>query len=258
VGAIGPASVLVDPFPASVLALILGRDPIWSTGDDLPPGWHRLYQRELVPAGELGVDGAQASAAGPAGLPVRVHGGVSWRFEHPVRIGDRLSWSTEQLSRSERVGRSGPLVIARDRTTFRAEGRIAVVEESVSIYKGLGGPLAAPSADRPAARNPLLRISLSDVDLFRYAAVTFNAHRVHLDRAWATTVEPYPDLLVQGPLLALILLEGLRRSGVSPTWAEVRNVGPAFAGDELRVEVDDGGLALVSDRGGEVATLRWS
>ena len=48
--------------------------------------------------------------------------------------------------------------------------------------------------------------------LFRFSAVTFNAHRIHYDREYATNVEGYPGLVVHGPLTAVLLLELVRRN----------------------------------------------
>ena len=41
--------------------------------------------------------------------------------------------------------------------------------------------------------------------LFRFSAVTFNSHRIHYDHSYATSVEHYPGLVVQGPLTAMLL-----------------------------------------------------
>ena len=43
--------------------------------------------------------------------------------------------------------------------------------------------------------------------LFRYSALTYNAHRIHYDRDYATRHEGYPGLVVQAPLLATMLLD---------------------------------------------------
>jgi 3-methylfumaryl-CoA hydratase len=51
-----------------------------------------------------------------------------------------------------------------------------------------------------------------DVLLFRYSALTFNGHRIHYDRRYATEVEGYPGLVVHGPLIATLLLDLLRRN----------------------------------------------
>lgn len=50
-----------------------------------------------------------------------------------------------------------------------------------------------------------------EVLLFRYSALTFNGHRIHYDRRYATEVEGYPGLIVHGPLDATLLV-GLLRS----------------------------------------------
>jgi 3-methylfumaryl-CoA hydratase len=42
----------------------------------------------------------------------------------------------------------------------------------------------------------------SSTQLFLYAASTWNAHRIHYDYPYATGVEGYANLVVQGPLIA--------------------------------------------------------
>ncbi len=43
--------------------------------------------------------------------------------------------------------------------------------------------------------------------LFRFSALTYNAHRIHYDRQYATEVEGYSGLVVHGPLQAILLAE---------------------------------------------------
>lgn len=43
--------------------------------------------------------------------------------------------------------------------------------------------------------------------LFRYSALTYNAHKIHYDRDWVRDVEGHPDLVVHGPLTATLLVE---------------------------------------------------
>ena len=50
--------------------------------------------------------------------------------------------------------------------------------------------------------------------LFRFSALTYNAHRIHYDREYARA-EGYPGLVVHGPLQALLMAE-LARSRVRP------------------------------------------
>ena len=48
--------------------------------------------------------------------------------------------------------------------------------------------------------------------LFRFSALTFNAHRIHYDRAYAMSEEGYPGLVVHGPLTALLLMQLLAQT----------------------------------------------
>ena len=48
--------------------------------------------------------------------------------------------------------------------------------------------------------------------MFRYSALTFNGHRIHYDRPYASEKEGYPGLVVHGPLIATLLLDLLHRS----------------------------------------------
>jgi 3-methylfumaryl-CoA hydratase len=68
------------------------------------------------------------------------------------------------------------------------------------------------------------------VVLFRYSALTFNGHRIHYDRRYATEVEGYPGLVVHGPLIATLLVELVRSNlpGAVVTRFEFRAVSPIF------------------------------
>lgn len=46
--------------------------------------------------------------------------------------------------------------------------------------------------------------------LFRISALTFNAHRIHIDPAYARDVEGFPDQVCHGALAVIVLLEIVR------------------------------------------------
>ncbi len=71
--------------------------------------------------------------------------------------------------------------------------------------------VSAGTAITPLVKHP------STVGLFRFSAMTWNAHRIHYDKAYAQT-EGYPDVLVQshlhGSYLAQAVMDwGGRRRG---------------------------------------------
>ncbi len=76
-----------------------------------------------------------------------------------------------------------------------------------------------------------------DVFLFRYSALTFNAHRIHYDRRYVTEVEKYPGLIVHGPLIATLLLDLLRHQLPDAEVAryEFRAIRPTFDIDHFDV-----------------------
>lgn len=77
--------------------------------------------------------------------------------------------------------------------------------------------------------------SPSSVSLFRFSALTWNAHRIHYDRDYAIA-EGHPDILVQahlhGAYLARLVTDWMGTDGklVSIEW---RNRNRAFPGDVL-------------------------
>lgn len=77
--------------------------------------------------------------------------------------------------------------------------------------------------------------------LFRFSALTYNAHRIHYDRDWARH-EGHADLVIHGPLQALLLAESIRRDGHS---FDGRTFGfrfrrPATGAQSIQVSVRDG------------------
>jgi len=124
---------------------------------------------------------------------------------------------TELASVRPTTGRSGELLFVTLRTTHRVADEVRVVDEQDLVYR-CGPPATAPLPAAPAATSssPVaepwrLRIHPDPALLFRFSALTYNAHRIHYDPRYATEVEGHPGLLVHGPPLALLLLELPRR-----------------------------------------------
>lgn len=151
------------------------------------------------------------------------------------------------------------IVFMRDRTP--EEAAEAAVKQSRVVK-----PAHEPSYSVTLTPSPAL--------LFRFSALTFNAHRIHLDKAYCRDMEGHRNLLVHGPLSLVLMLELLNRhlaehnrklqmtpfvvSEKAIESVEYRNVAPLYAeepmkvclrskGDDeydLWVENKDGGLAV--------------
>src|SRR5207245_2769159 len=133
------------------------------------------------------------------------------------------------LDITHKRGRSGSLVFVLVRHEISNSEGIAMSEEHDIVYREQpNSPSAPPKA--PAGAVWQRTVHADDVLLFRYSALTFNGHRIHYDRRYATEVEGYPGLVVHGPLIATLLLDLLRRNQPSAEVARFsfRAVSPLF------------------------------
>jgi 3-methylfumaryl-CoA hydratase len=204
--------------PLAALAATLDRhDPEPLPGSELPPLWHWLYFTPQTRASEIGADG-HAQRGGfvpPVPLPRRMWAGGRLQFEHPLQVGDEITRLSRISDVSVKHGRSGALVFVTVRHEISNARGVALSEEHDIVYRDKPPPDApAPASEPEAARGDAAfsrEIVPDPVLLFRYSALTFNGHRIHYDRPYATEVEGYPGLVVHGPLIATLLLDLLRR-----------------------------------------------
>jgi len=221
---------LITPGPAEALAGLLG--VAGSTFGEMPLLWHWVYLLDRPATVSLGPDGHQARGGMPVppgpGLRRMFAGGRAWRHG-PLRIGAEATRRTWQASAVVKQGRSGPLHFVTVRTEISQGGSVVISEEQDLVYREPAPAGAAPTAPGGApavAAGPgEWVVEVDPVLLFRYSALTYNAHRIHYDRDYART-EDYPGLLVHGPLQALLMAELARRGGASFGEYSYRLVSP--------------------------------
>ena len=146
---------------------------------------------------------------------------------------------------------------------YRTERGTAIVEQQTIAYREAAKkPLPIlMSSDPPPAFDAVWEVDVSAVMLFRYSAITFNAHRIHYDRTYATGVESYDDVVVHGPLQATLLLNLAVAKGEGiPRRFAFRGVAPATGAQRLRVGTakskSSAALAVVSAAGVVTMTAR--
>jgi 3-methylfumaryl-CoA hydratase len=203
--------------PLAALCATLDIDaPTPREGDSLPPLWHWLYfwaphrQSELAEDGHL----ALGQFLPPVSLPRRMWAGGRFEFHRSLRVGEILTRTARIVRVEQKKGRHGPLVFVVVRYETEGSEGMAMTEEQDIVYRENARPgdsqPGAQSAPVPCAWERTMHAS--EVLLFRYSALTFNAHRIHYDRRFATEGEGYPGLVVHGPLIATLLLDLLRRN----------------------------------------------
>jgi 3-methylfumaryl-CoA hydratase len=185
-----------------------------SIGSALPPLAHWLYFLPRAVQSDIGADGhpKRGGFLPPVPLPRRMWAGGRLQFHRDLKLGDAVQRQSTISQVDVKSGRSGTLVFVTVRHEISDDQGVAITEEQDIVYRGQplpGAPVARP-ADAPVDETFRREIMPDPVLLFRYSALTFNAHRIHYDRPYATQVEGYPGLVVHGPLIAMLLLDLLR------------------------------------------------
>jgi hydroxyacyl-ACP dehydratase HTD2-like protein with hotdog domain len=148
------------------------------------------------------------------------------------RVGRAVEGESDEAARARLAldgGPDGAAVVERRELVFLPE----------AASDGTARP--ATPGDKPRAAPPLPSPSFSHTLvptpalLFRYSALTFNAHAIHLDAAHAQGREGHRGLLVHGPLTATLLATmlvgraGAGGAAVRIDELEYRNVAPLYA-----------------------------
>jgi 3-methylfumaryl-CoA hydratase len=233
------------------LAAVLGRP---EAPDAVPPAWHWACLAEPILQADLGPDGhpRRGLFLPPIEAPRRMFAGADLRFAKPLLSGLDTELVETIADISEKPGGSGPLTFVTVDRAFSQAGAVRVQERQTIVYTtALPAPrtpdtTAMPTADwsRDTPTDPVL--------LFSFSAATSNSHRIHYDRAYTTEIEGYRDLVVHGPLIALLLLEAMPARPVKSF--SFRAQKPAFVGETITAKgrLGEGGAELWAETGGAV------
>ena len=158
------------------------------------------------------------------------------RLDAAISVGTELSSRSSVANVTVKSGRSGDLAFVTVRHELAADGVPVGTEEQDIVYRSEPDGSPPRTVPRPATTTPEPKgewrseLATDPVLLFRFSALTYNGHRIHYDQPYATQVEGYPDLVVHGPLLALLALELPRLHAPKQAVREFayRLVRPAF------------------------------
>ncbi len=230
----------VEPWPAEAFAGLIGAPPPrLRPGDPLPAMWHWFTLLEHPAQSELSEDGCPASSPFRPPVPARgrMFAGGRLRQMLPIPVGAELSRRSSVDAVRVTAGRGGELVFVTVRHELTVDGKVAGVEEQDIVYRTSPGDSSRSTRPEGGGVPPAgegewrQELAIDPVLLFRFSALTYNGHRIHYDRPYATEVEGYPGLVVHGPLMALLALElpRVHAPGRAVHAFEYRLVRPVFA-----------------------------
>ncbi|WP_037364982.1 hypothetical protein [Nakamurella lactea] len=257
---------------AAALAGLLDR-PAPAVGDPLPPLWHLIYFLPLAAQSELGPDGhpRQGLPSPPRAGMRRLFAGGRITFAGALMVGDDAEARTDVIRSVDKDTRSGGRIrFVTSRTEIRVDDRVILTEERDIAYL----EPATPSTPAPTPTGQSVgtdtaiehlraealqhrSIAVDPTLLFRFSALTYNAHRIHYDLSYAREVEGHRGLVVHGPLQALLmaeLAEAVRGPMTGHTFG-YRLASPLYLGEGLTVLArSPEQLCIADDKGHITAT----
>jgi len=230
-------------------ATVGGGEP--KASDPMPYLAHWCAFTPLAAMAELSADGHPrlGDFLPPVQLARRMWAGGSLEFLAPLHIDADITRISKISAITEKDGTAGPMVfVTVTHDVFEKETH-AISETQDIVYLNIPEVFSPPPA-KPTPEDPdfIEPVDVSEALLFRYSAVTFNAHRIHYDLPYAQQVEHYPGLVVHGPLQASLLMRAALRHapGRRPRKFSFRGVHPMFHFDDMHLfgKDTDGGMAL--------------
>ncbi|KAL9129278.1 MAG: hypothetical protein Q9217_002225 [Psora testacea] len=230
------------------------------TGTPLPPGYHLAYFTPAALTGELGTDGTEVSYTPSEPFTRRMWAGgqLQWDKDNPLHVGDEAVETTQLLSAEPKITRTGEemIVVGIEKTFVNSKG-MALVDKRDCVFRtrlpgsSPGHVYLDPAADDivlPPSSDPSIKsrdFLQTPLSLFRFSALTFNAHKIHYSRPWCREVEGHRDIVVHGPLNLINMLDFWRdekgEAGyMVPTSIRYRATAPFYAGEKYRALLEKG------------------
>lgn len=230
-------------------------------GMELPAHWFTLFFADIAKQNQLREDGhAQGGVVlPPIPMPRRMGAGRRMKVMSRLRTGEKAVKKSEVVDIVPKSGRSGSIFVLTLRNTFEQGGRVVGVDEFDAIYRE-----ATPPGQKTTATVPVKAptdqawadtVALSETLVFRYSAITWNAHRIHYDSDYSRQVEGYPHTVQNGGLTMHLMIDAaLKRAPGELRGLTARLTSPLFVGDSASFcgyPVKDGKMRVfVADKNG--------
>ncbi len=202
----------LDPWPVQALEATLELGDGAQQLTELPPLWHWLYFLPTAPRATIGPDGHMINQEWVDSTlrRRRLFAAARTEFIRPLRIGVKATMSERVLSRRDKQGKSGPFLVVTAEYQYFQNGELCIREERDIVY--VQGAVSAQPAPKDgfalkAAVDDSWSLTLvpDPVMLMRFSALTFNTHLIHFDQLYTQRAEGYPERVVHGPLVAIVL-----------------------------------------------------
>jgi hydroxyacyl-ACP dehydratase HTD2-like protein with hotdog domain len=251
----------LDANQLKLLRITLGHTPtsynLPPEGTPIPPGYHLIYFTPSILESELGLDGTDRTVNPLSPFTRRMWAGgeLTWSQEKDVllRVGQEVEETTKLISAEPKKLKNGEdMLVVGVEKTFSNDHGIALVDTRNWVFQPSLAHKYVPVPLRPAEEALPTGTHQRDfcqtpTILFRFSALTFNAHKIHYLPDWCREVERHRDIVVHGPLNLLNMLDlwrDVRRAGDSeavPRSIGYRAMSPLYVGERYRILLEEGG-----------------
>lgn len=256
-GWVGRTRVVEDEIGLTAVRRIAGMldlDPVdYQAGTELPPHWFSMFFPDIARQRDIGPDGHPEKGVflPPIPLPRRMGAGRRVRVRGRLRAGQPARKIAEVAAITPKQASTGQICILTMRHTIETQGEVVAVDEFDAIYREavVAGQKSATAPPQPAPHGAAWcdSITLTAPLVFRYSAVTWNAHRIHYDADYARGEEGYPSTVQNGGLTMQLLVDAaLKRAPAELTAFTARLTRPIYVGDTVSLcgaQVSDGAMA---------------
>ncbi|KAI0374944.1 hypothetical protein BV20DRAFT_961178 [Pilatotrama ljubarskyi] len=210
-------------------------------GAPLGYGHHLVFFHPRNPESALRSDGTDTDFCPPEPFTRRMWAGGRMEWKRPLCVGDRATALATIGAVSKKGFEKGtPMVFVSQKIEYRKRDgdEVCIEEERSHVYLAVAGNRrgAKEVKDLPVPDFTFEYLP-SPTTLFRFSALTFNGHYIHLDKEYAQKSEGYPERLVHGPLTALMLLDvtALQFPGSAFKSFEYRAVNPLVVNRPVKI-----------------------
>ncbi|CAL3962556.1 unnamed protein product [Diplocarpon coronariae] len=219
-------------------------------GTPLPAGYHLAYFAPSQAEDELGRDGTETTFNPPSPFTRRMWAGGELEWVgggNKLRIGQEATEITRFTSAAGKEDRAGGgMIIVGVEKKLQNEHGVVLVDKRNWIFRPEITVPVAPArkpAPVPFAEGRHVRdFNQTPVALFRFSALTFNAHKIHYSREWCEQVEGHRNLVVHGPLNLINILDLWRDvHGGDSTLKRIayRATSPLYVSEDYRIVMQD-------------------
>ncbi|KAF1968929.1 hypothetical protein BU23DRAFT_655088 [Bimuria novae-zelandiae CBS 107.79] len=257
---------LLDANQLHLLNITLGRTPSSTqapaSGTPIPPGYHLVYFTPSILEEELGLDGTDRTVNPLSPFTRRMWAGgeLQWAQDESslLRVGQEVQDTTRMLSAEAKILKSGgEMLVVGVEKTFENDKGVALVDKRNWVFqKEITTPKPPPALPeaKPLPEGEIVRdVTQTYTSLFRFSALTFNAHKIHFLPEWCRKIEGHRDAVVHGPLNMINMLDIWRdnargeEGGGIPRSIAYRAMSPLYVGERYRILLKKDGDAWITE-----------